>query len=40
VATFRDALGTSRRFALPLLEYFDGRGLTRRQGDYRVLRES
>ena len=37
VATFRDALGTTRRFALPLLEYFDGRGLTRRQGDARVV---
>jgi selenocysteine-specific elongation factor len=38
VSAFREALGTSRRFALPILEYFDGRGLTRRQGDYRVLR--
>jgi selenocysteine-specific elongation factor len=39
VSAFREALGTSRKFALPLLEYFDARGLTRRQGDYRVLRE-
>jgi selenocysteine-specific elongation factor len=38
VSGFREALGTSRRFALPLLEYFDARGVTRRQGDVRVLR--
>jgi selenocysteine-specific elongation factor len=39
VSAFREALGTSRKFALPLLEYFDARGLTRRQGDYRLLRD-
>ncbi|MGH2556786.1 MAG: SelB C-terminal domain-containing protein, partial [Actinomycetota bacterium] len=38
VSAFREALGTSRRVALPILEYFDARGLTRREGDYRVLR--
>ena len=38
VSGFREALGTSRRYALPILEFFDSRGLTRRQGDYRVLR--
>jgi selenocysteine-specific elongation factor len=38
VSAFREALGTSRKYALPLLEYFDARGLTRRQGDLRVLR--
>ncbi|HXF57903.1 MAG TPA: SelB C-terminal domain-containing protein, partial [Actinomycetota bacterium] len=38
VSAFREALGTSRKYALPLLEYFDARGLTRRQGDVRVLR--
>jgi selenocysteine-specific elongation factor len=38
VSEFREALGTSRKYALPILEYFDARGLTRRQGDYRVLR--
>lgn len=32
----RDALGTSRRHALPLLAHLDGCGLTRRQGDRRV----
>jgi len=39
VSAFREKLGTSRRFALPLLEYFDANGLTRRQGDVRVVRE-
>jgi selenocysteine-specific elongation factor len=38
VSAFREALGTSRRFALPILEHFDAMGLTRRQGDVRVLR--
>jgi selenocysteine-specific elongation factor len=38
VSGFREALGTSRKYALPILEYFDARGLTRREGDYRVLR--
>jgi selenocysteine-specific elongation factor len=38
VSAFRETLGTSRRFALPILEYFDARGLTRREGDHRVLR--
>ena len=34
----RDALGVSRKYAIPLLEYFDAQGLTRREGDVRVLR--
>ena len=38
VSTFRERLGTSRKYAVPLLEYFDQRGLTRRQGDLRFLR--
>jgi selenocysteine-specific elongation factor len=38
VSRFREALGTSRRFALPILEYFDAKGITRRQGDVRLLR--
>ncbi len=37
VAQLRDALGTSRKFALALLEYFDGIRLTRRLGDRRIL---
>jgi selenocysteine-specific elongation factor len=35
VSAFREALGTSRRYALPLLEWFDQRGVTRREGDLR-----
>jgi selenocysteine-specific elongation factor len=38
VSSFRGALGTSRKYALPILEYFDANGLTRRQGDLRVVR--
>ena len=38
VSAFREALGTSRRYALPLLEWFDQRGVTRRQGDLRFAR--
>jgi selenocysteine-specific elongation factor len=34
----RTMLGGSRKFIIPLLEYFDRKGLTRREGDYRVLR--
>jgi len=36
VAEFRDAIRLSRKFALPLLEYFDAQGLTRRSGANRV----
>ena len=38
VSTFREALGTSRRYALPILEWFDQRGVTRREGDLRFPR--
>jgi len=37
-AGLRDALGVSRKYAIPLLEYFDAGGLTKREGDVRVLR--
>jgi selenocysteine-specific elongation factor len=40
LASFRDALGISRRTAQLLLERFDADGLTRRVGDQRVLRRS
>ena len=40
VSAFREALGTSRKYALPLLEYFDAQGVTRREGDLRFLRGS
>ena len=39
-AELRDALGVSRKYAIPLLEYFDAQGLTRREGDVRVLRRA
>ncbi|NTU71300.1 MAG: selenocysteine-specific translation elongation factor [Coriobacteriia bacterium] len=38
-AELREALGVSRKYAIPLLEYFDSQGFTRREGDLRVLRE-
>jgi selenocysteine-specific elongation factor len=38
MATFRDLAGTSRKFAVPLLEWFDSVGVTIRSGDVRVLR--
>jgi selenocysteine-specific elongation factor len=34
----RDVLGTSRKYVVPLLEYFDAQGLTKRDGDARTLR--
>lgn len=34
----RQALGSNRRITIPLLELLDRQGLTRREGDYRVLR--
>jgi len=39
-AEFRDAIGTSRKYVVPLLEYFDATGFTVRAGDLRVLREA
>lgn len=36
VAEFRDRFGSSRKYALPVLEYLDNLGITRREGDYRV----
>ena len=38
VAQVRDMFGTSRKYALPLMEHLDERRLTRRVGDQRVLR--
>ena len=35
VATFKDIAGISRKYAIPLLEYFDREKLTRRDGDKR-----
>lgn len=36
-AEFRDIIGTSRKFAVPILEYLDLQKVTKRNGDYRVL---
>ena len=37
VAEFRDLIGSSRKYVVPLLEYFDAKRVTRRVGDQRVL---
>jgi len=36
---FVDLLATTRKYAIPILEYWDGQGVTRRVGNERVLRE-
>lgn len=36
-AALKEAMGTSRKFAMPLLEKFDAEGFTKRVGDERVL---
>jgi selenocysteine-specific elongation factor len=38
VAQARDLLGTSRKYALGLLGYLDQQRVTKRVGDFRVLR--
>jgi selenocysteine-specific elongation factor len=38
-ADFRDLIGTSRKYAVPLLEWLDAHGVTIRSGDYRTLRK-
>ena len=37
-ARFRDVVGTSRKYIVPLLEFFDANGVTVRDGDQRALR--
>jgi selenocysteine-specific elongation factor len=37
VAEIRDLLGTTRKYAVPLCEYLDKAGVTRREGDLRLL---
>jgi selenocysteine-specific elongation factor len=39
VAEIRDILGTTRKYAVPLCEYLDRSGVTRRDGDLRFLPE-
>jgi selenocysteine-specific elongation factor len=38
VSAFREGLGTSRKYALPLLEHLDRTGVSRRDGDLRFPR--
>ncbi|MCE2394806.1 selenocysteine-specific translation elongation factor [Candidatus Poribacteria bacterium] len=40
VAEFRELAQTSRKYAVPFLEYCDGQGLTIREGNHRRLRRS
>ncbi|HEY0080069.1 MAG TPA: selenocysteine-specific translation elongation factor [Pyrinomonadaceae bacterium] len=37
VAAFKDLSGVSRKYAIPLLEYFDREHITRRAGDRRII---
>jgi selenocysteine-specific elongation factor len=37
-ASFRDLIGSTRKYTIPLLEYFDRDGLTIRIGDVRRLK--
>jgi selenocysteine-specific elongation factor len=37
VADFKELAGITRKYAIPLLEYLDRTGVTRRVGDYRVI---
>ena len=39
VSRFRELLGTTRKYALPILGFFDERGITVRRGDVRHLRD-
>jgi len=39
-AQFRDAFGTTRKYAIPLLEFFDSLRFTTRTGDLRALNRS
>jgi selenocysteine-specific elongation factor len=40
IPTLRDKYATSRKYLMPLLEYFDSRGLTERVGAKRILRNA
>ena len=37
IAKFKDIAGISRKYAIPLLEYFDRERITRREGDKRII---
>jgi selenocysteine-specific elongation factor len=40
ISSFKGILDTSRKYIIPLLEYFDQKGVTMRVGDKRVFREN
>lgn len=40
IPELRDELDTTRKFLIPLLEYFDAQGVTLRQGGHRVLKRT
>jgi len=40
VASLRDSIGVSRKYTLPMLEFLDSLGLTRRIGDKRIFIEN
>ena len=40
VAAFKDLAGVSRKYAIPLLEYFDREQVTRRAGDKRLISQN
>ena len=37
LAQVRDITGSSRKYVLPILEYLDGKGITRRVGEKRII---
>jgi selenocysteine-specific elongation factor len=37
VPTFKDLIGVTRKYAIPLLEYLDQQRVTRRVGDERII---
>ncbi|MDH3531085.1 MAG: SelB C-terminal domain-containing protein [Acidobacteriota bacterium] len=37
VPEFKEVAGVSRKYAIPLLEYLDGEGITRRAGNQRIV---
>ncbi|MCL2609232.1 MAG: SelB C-terminal domain-containing protein, partial [Treponema sp.] len=39
VASLRDAIGVSRKYTMPMLEFLDSQGITRREGDRRILQK-
>jgi selenocysteine-specific elongation factor len=40
LAAVRDSTNSSRKYILPILEYFDAKGITRRVGEIRILRRN